>query len=132
MGFISVNSCCLGAAACAVSHALQGAIRAPYLFDIIKRPYFRPEDMDDNLTSIDDNPVSLFQTFCLNGFVTSGMKTFYQLLSESYDLSAGLAAGNHNIIRKRRVFVDFVDIYIRGFICVKRLLNNVTYIFGVF
>lgn len=76
----------------------QGA--APEAFQIVEMAGFVPEQMDDNITGIDQHPVRLAAALGNIADHTSRLQAFEHMLRHGLDMPSGTPGGNHHGVGK--------------------------------
>jgi hypothetical protein len=88
----------------------------PHLFDVVELPDFRAENMDDDIASINEHPVSVRQTLNPRIAETGVLEFADQSIADGCDMAARPAGGNNHMVAQRRFTrdVDGYDIFCLG------------------
>ena len=85
----------------------------PQLLDIVKIPNFRPEEMHDDVTGIDQDPVAVLGTFDGNALNASRLQPLAQVFRHRADLTdTGAARHDHGVGNRAlssQIDIDDID-----------------------
>src|SRR5450631_3358177 len=90
-----------------VQAALAGPVGAPHFFEIVELPHLGPEDMDDDIGRIDQNPIAGLQSLDARG-PPAALEGDDQSLGDRSDVNVG-APGRDNHGVSERGFAVQVD-----------------------
>ena len=113
----------------AVYDAVHMRVCLPHLFDVIEFAHFRPEDMDDDVSRINDDPVALVFPFNPDFRHTKTLQAFLKFLCQCADLSGRSARGDNHVIRDCCLSSEVYSFYILCFISIQRLFDDRSQLF---
>ena len=87
--------------------------RLPHLFEIVEVADLRPEDMDDYVARIDQDPVGAGQSLDARNAVAGFLERVEQVIGNSRDMTARPAGGDDHVVAQARfsLNVDGDDIF---------------------
>lgn len=78
--------------------ALIGSVIGPELFKVIEASDFRPEDVNDDIARIDQDPIGIGQAFDLEVLAPVMLQPFDQLVGNGADMTVGPAGSDDHFI----------------------------------
>ena len=78
--------------------ALVGSVIGPELFKIVEASDFRPEDVNDDIARIDQDPIGIGQAFDLEVLAAIMLQPFDQLVGNGADMTVGTAGSDDHFI----------------------------------
>ncbi len=77
---------------------LARTVEAPHFFEVVELPDFGPEDVDDDVGAVDQDPVAIAQAFDARRLVALAFEGADYAFGDRPDMGAGAAGGdNHDV-----------------------------------
>ncbi len=103
---------------------MYGTRHRPHFFEVIELSYFRPEDMDDNITRINQHPVTAILAFDVDVFMPSGAQLLGNVISHACHMPLRATGCHHHEIGKTGFSVEIDDADIFTFVVIKGGYNQ--------
>lgn len=91
----------------------------PHFFNIIKFTDFGPEEVDDDVTGINDNPVALRHSFGTNAGLAPRMNTFGEFFRHADDLSGRCSRSDDDVVGKGGLAAKVDHFDVKGLVIIK-------------
>lgn len=96
----------------------------PHFLEVVEGADFGPEDMNNNVSGVQNDPIRLAQTFDSHVFLSGLFELFPYFFSQGADVAGGSPGGDYNVIRKGRVLLEWDRHNIQSLVRIQRFFDE--------
>ena len=105
-------------------------MRAPHLFKIVEGAHFRSEDVDDDVTGVDQHPVAMRQALDADAGDAPLLQRLDDVVGDRPHMAVRAAAGDDHVIGDRGLAFQIDADGVGGFLIVEPRQNDLQDLFG--
>ncbi len=101
-----------------------GRVHTPQFFELVKRPDLGAEDVNDNVTGVNEHPIAMGQAFHAAASESPVFESSDQVIGYCGNVSVGASAGDHHIVGKGCLARKIYERNVLSFVVLKTITHH--------